>query len=140
METYFIWNASEMPALPEQYAGYVICYRKNEDAAKATEQAHLFQKLIRNGLKLTEANFLFIDLNEHKIRLSDLQKSVPLSKCFLFGVQEKEAGIHADLPPYQLVEFNGIDFIKCDAPEILEQHKNLKNKLWTQLQLSFKLS
>ena len=54
-------------------------------------------------------------------------------------VLEKEIGINIDIPLYQLVEVGETEFLKADAPEMLEKEKLLKNQLWKQLQISFKL-
>ena len=103
----------------------------------AEVQSGLLTKLIENGLKLKSENFFFVDINEQKERFTVLKKSIEIQKCFLFGVQEKEVGINFDIRLYHLTKVAGVDFLKADAPEILEKDKNLKNKLWTQLQISF---
>jgi hypothetical protein len=124
----------------ENFAGYVIFYRKSREEKIAQIQVNLMEKLILNGLKLNLDNFLFIDLNSNPLRISKLKKQIPLKKCFLFGVKESEIGINFDVNAYQLITVSGIQFLKADAPEILESDKNLKNKLWAQLQISFNFS
>lgn len=54
--------------------------------------------------------------------------------------KESEVGINFDIPLYKLITIAAVEFLKVDAPEILEKDKNLKNQLWTQLQISFKLN
>lgn len=138
MNSFFVLHTTSNPSAEETYSGYVVFYKKSKDASVAEVQTGLLTKLIENGLKLKSENFLFIDMNEQKIRFSVLKKSFEIQKCFLFGVQEREIGINFDIPVYHLTRIAGIDFLKADAPEILESDKNLKNKLWTQLQISFK--
>jgi hypothetical protein len=138
MNSFFVLPTTTNLSAGASYSGYVIFYKKNKDASVAEVQIGLLTKLIENGLKLKSENFLLIDLNEQKERFSVLKKSIGIQKCFLFGVQEREVGINFDVPVYHLTRISGIDFLKADAPEILENDKNLKNKLWIQLQISFK--
>lgn len=139
MDEFYVLSAQAPVNTPENYKGYVIFFRKNKDAAIANVQLNLLHKLIQNALKMELGDFLFADLNEHPLRISVLLKNAAVLKCFLFGVEEKEAGINFDLPMYQLITVAGIEFLKADAPETLEHNKNLKNKLWSQLQISFNL-
>ncbi len=138
MADFYILNSSAPDiTINEHFQGYVIWYKKNKDTSIAEVQASLFSKLIVNALKLREDNFLLIDIYQ-PVRLSELKKSIKMTKCFLFGVKESEIGINFDISSYKLTAVAGIEFLKVDAPEILEQDKGLKNKLWEQLQLSFK--
>ena len=139
MNSFFVLNKSQQISTTEHYAGYVIFYKKSEEESVAQIQTNLYTKLIENALKLKLDNFLFIDVSKQKERFSELKKSVAIEKCFLFGVNEKEVGINFDIPLYQLTTITSIEFLKVDAPEILEVDKKLKNLLWTQLQISFKL-
>ncbi len=140
MDSFFILNSSGKISTAENYAGFVIFYKKSKDVEIAEIQINLYLKLIENALKLKMENFLFIDVNEHKERFSSLRKSISIQKCFLFGVEESEIGINFKIPMYQLTQFSEIEFLKVDTPELLEQNKNMKNKLWVQLQISFKLN
>lgn len=139
MEEFYVLNDRAPVIVPENFKGYVIFFRKNKDTEMANVQLNLLHKLIHNGLKMEVSDFLLADLNEHPLRISVLQKNVSVLKCFLFGVEEKEVGMNFDAPMYQLITVAGIEFLKADAPETLEQNKNLKNKLWSQLQTSFNL-
>ena len=140
MNEFFVLNNTSDFMVSDEFSGYVIFYRKSKVVDVAMIQENLFQKLIQNGLKLAMQNFLLEDVNEHKTRLSILQKKMEVTKCLLFDVKEIEVGINFDIPLYKLITLSGIEFLKADAPEVLEQNKNLKNKLWTQLQLSFKVN
>lgn len=139
MNSFFVLNTPGQVSVNAQYAGYVIFYKKSKDAATAEIQLSLLSKLIENGLKLSTENFLFIDTSSPHARISSLKKSLEIKKCFFFGVLEKEIGINIDIPLYQLVEVGETEFLKADAPEMLEKEKLLKNQLWKQLQISFKL-
>ena len=140
MNNYFILNnAKEQIDISENFAGYVIFYKKNKDENVAAIQLNLFQKLIENALKISLENFLFVDLNAQKIRFSDCRKSLQVAKCFLFGVTESEIGLNIVLANYQLQTINDIEFLKIDSPEKVEQNTKLKTQLWQQLQISFKL-
>ncbi|MBP8192914.1 MAG: hypothetical protein KAX69_04860 [Chitinophagales bacterium] len=139
MNSFFLLNTQEQVSVIAQFAGYVIFYKKSKDAATAEIQLSLLSKLIENGLKLSTENFLFIDTSSPHARISSLKKSLEIKKCFFFGVLEKEIGINIDIPLYQLVEVGETEFLKADAPEMLEKEKLLKNQLWKQLQISFKL-
>jgi hypothetical protein len=39
-----------------------------------------------------------------------------------------------------LITVGETEFLKADTPEVLEQEKQLKNQLWKQLQIAFKLN
>lgn len=140
MNSFFVLHNSTSISINSNYAGFVIFYKKSKDAAIDEMQSGLYSKLIENALKLKLENFLFIDINEQKERFSVLKKSTEIQKCFLFGVKESEVGINFDIPLYKLITIAAVEFLKVDAPEILEKDKNLKNQLWTQLQISFKLN
>lgn len=140
MNSFFVLNTSAQVSVPAQYAGFVIFYKKSKDDAIAAIQMSLLSKLIENGLKLSTEHFLFIDITSQPARISALKKSLEIKKCFFFGVPEKEIGINIDIPLYQLVTVGETEFLKADAPEILEKEKQLKNQLWKQLQISFKLT
>ncbi len=140
MNDFFVLNnGNDETVVNEQFAGYVVFYKKSKEEKIAEIQSNLLNKLIQNALKLNLDNFLFIDLNTQKIRLASLRKSIKIEKCFLFGVQEAEIGTNIVIPNYQLILVADIQFLKVDAPEKLEQNKPLKNQLWEQLQISFKL-
>ena len=139
MNSFFVLNTPGQVSMNTQYAVYVIFYKKSKDATTAEIQLSLLSKLIENGLKLSTENFLFIDTSSQHARISSLKKSLEIKKCFFFGVLEKEIGINIDIPLYQLVEVGETEFLKADAPEMLEKEKLLKNQLWKQLQISFKL-
>ncbi|MDB5226106.1 MAG: hypothetical protein JWN78_299 [Bacteroidota bacterium] len=138
MNNFFVLKNSGGILVPAEFAGYVVFYKKDKDAAIAEIQRSLLEKMICNGLKLKLENFLFIDISEQPVRLSELKKTLTLKKCFLFGVKENEIGINFDATPYKILNVSNIEFLKVDAPEILEQKKDLKNRLWEQIQLSFK--
>jgi hypothetical protein len=139
MDEFYVLNRQDALQLPEKYEGYVIYYKKSKDEKTALIQQNLFVKLIENALKLSTQNFLFADVSSGTLRLSEIQRSAPVKKCFLFGVNEREIGTNFDANSYRLTTVSGIQFLKADAPEIIESDKNLKNKLWTQLQLSFNI-
>lgn len=140
MNSFFVLNSTTSLSVSEQYAGCVIFYKKSKEADVAAIQANLFSKLIENALKLSLDNFLFIDISDRKERFSKIRKEMDVKKCFLFGVNEIEVGINFDIPSYELITISDIEFLKTDAAEVLEREKHLKNKLWVQLQISFKLS
>lgn len=138
MNSFFVLkNTSDITVSPE-YSGYVVFYKKDKDPVVVEVQTGLLQKLIANGLKLKLENFLLVDVSEQSVRLSQLKKTLALKKCFLFGVKENEIGINFDISPYKLLKVSNIEFLKVDAPEVLEQKKDLKNRLWEQMQLAFK--
>ena len=70
-------------SIDSDYTGFVIFYKKSKDATIAEIQSALYSKLIENALKLKLQNFLFIDINEQKVRFSVLKKSTNIQKCFL---------------------------------------------------------
>lgn len=136
---YVINNQIDFIKVNENFAGYIVFFKKSIDTKVADVQMNLLHKLIQNALKLELDNFLFIDLNTNKVHLTALNKLHNVNKCFLFGVDENEIGTNIAIPYYQLNKIAGIDFLKVDTPEKLEQNKSLKNKLWEQLQISFNL-
>lgn len=140
MSSFFVLSEDKHIVVDAQFTGYVVFYRKSSDAAVAAIQDGLFSKLIENALKLKLQQFLFVDLNAKGQRFSVLKKAVEIRKCFLFGIHEKEAGLNIDIPSYQLTEISGIEFLKADTPEVLEQDKHKKSLLWQQLQTAFKLT
>lgn len=137
MATYFIIGGEEKTEVDEMFSGYVVFYKKNVEASIAAIQRELFSKLIENALKLDLKQFLFIDTNFGKHRFASLVKNIEIQKCFLFGVDESEIGINSNIPMYHLVKLNNIDIIKADAPEILENDKQKKSKLWQELLITF---
>lgn len=139
MNSFFIINDNQQISIDAQFAGYVVFYKKSKEESVATIQDTLYTKLIENALKLKLAQFLFVDISTNTVRFSALKKVLDIHKCFLFGVKEHEIGVNFDLEPYRLTHVASVDFLKTDAPEVLENDKVLKNKLWTQLQISFKL-
>jgi hypothetical protein len=139
MDTLFILTAGQHITVSDDYQGYVVMYKKHTDAALAAKQETLLQKLIENGLKLNLSNFLLVDLNTAPMRFSVLNKQLAIKKCILMGITEKEIGLNMTLRPYQLTEISGIQFIKCDSPEKLDDNNTLKSALWKQLQHAFNL-
>jgi len=139
MNDIFILNNNNEISVKEDFLGYIVFFRKSKDEKINEIQLNLLHKVIQNALKLSLDNFLFIDLNEQKVRLSELKKSFKVEKCFLFGVNESEIGTNIVIPNYQLNTVAEIQFLKIDAPEKIEQNKTLKSQLWEQLQISFKL-
>jgi hypothetical protein len=139
MNSFYLLTPSGQIAVSDQYAGYVIFYKKSAENSIAAIQENLFLKLIENGLKLKMEQFLFIDITNRQERISSLKKSIDIQKCFLFGVNEKQIGINFDIPLYTLTTVGTTEFLKADTPEVLEQEKQLKNQLWKQLQIAFKL-
>ena len=140
MNAFYVLTPSGKISVSEQYAGYVIFYKKSVENSIAAIQEGLFLKLIENGLKLKIEQFLFIDISTQPERISSLKKSIDIQKCFLFGVKESQVGINFDIPLYTLITVGETEFLKADTPEVLEQEKQLKNQLWKQLQISFKLN
>jgi hypothetical protein len=139
MNSFYLLTPSGQIAASDQYAGYVIFYKKSVENPIAAIQESLFLKLIENGLKLKMEQFLFVDITNRQERISSLKKSIDIQKCFLFGVKEAEIGINFDIPLYSLITVGETEFLKADTPEVLEQEKQLKNQLWKQLQIAFKL-
>lgn len=140
MNNFFVLNNSnENIAVNENFAGYIIFFKKNKDDNIASIQLNLLIKLIENALKLSLDNFLFVDLNTQKVRLSELRKLIKVNKSFLFGVNESEIGINIAISNYQLNSIADIEFLKADALEIIEKNTKLKAQLWQQLQISFKI-
>ncbi len=140
MQPLYVLNTQSDLVVPDKFSGYIVFYKKSKEQHVADVQLGLFQKLIENGLKLSLSNFLLVDIFQYPVRISVLKKNLTFHKCFLFGVKENEVGLNFNLPLYKHIYFSEIDFIKSDAPEVLEQDKNLKNKLWIQLQSAFNLS
>jgi hypothetical protein len=140
MNDFFVLSDGKQLTVPQAFEGYVIFFRKSKEENVAVTQMGLMQKLIENGLKLSLDSFLFVDLNQASLRISEIQKKMTIKKCFLFGVKESEIGINFDVNAYQLTTVSEIQFLKADAPEVLDSDKNLKNKLWTQLQISFNIT
>lgn len=140
MDNFFVLNHVNNEFNVEgDFAGYVIYYRKSTDIKVAEVQLNLLNKLIQNALKLTLSHFLFIDLNTQNIRLSVLRKTLDVNKCFLFGINESEIGINFNIPDYKIKTIAGIEFLKIDIPEKIEQDAKLKTQLWKQLQILFKI-
>ena len=139
MSTFFILNSSDETVLPDVKSDFVIFYKKSKEEAQANIQNELFSKLIINALKLKLEDFLFVDISKPFMRFAAIHKNITIKKCFLFGVSEKEVGINFDIPMYNLLSINDIDFIKADTAEKLEADKQLKSQLWNQLVLTFKL-
>ncbi len=138
MNSFFLLNSSSDISSNENYAGFVVFYAKSKDESIAEIQSNLFSKLIENALKLSLDNFLFIDVTLKKERFSIISKTISIKKCLMFGVNESQIGINFDVPLYKLVKVSNIDFLRVDTPEAIEKDKNLKNKLWQQLQTAFK--
>lgn len=140
MNNFFVLNNNNNNVtVDENFAGYVVYFKKSKDEKVAEIQLNLLNKLIQNALKLSLTQFLFIDFNTQKIRLSALRKSMEINKCFMFGVNESEIGINIAISNYQLNSIADIEFLKVDAPEIIEKNTKLKTQLWQQLQISFKI-
>lgn len=139
MNDFYILNNAHTITAKQDFLGNIIFYKKSKQQNVAETQHNLLDKLIQNALKLSLDNFIFIDLNEQQIKLHELRKIAKVEKCFLFGVNESEIGTNIVIPTYQLVTIAAIQFLKIDAPETIEANKNLKSKLWEQLQIAFKL-
>jgi len=139
MNDFFVLNNTHNITVKHDFSGNVIFYKKSKEQSVVEIQHNLLDKLIQNALKLSLDNFIFVDLNEQKIKLHELRKMATVEKCFLFGVNESEIGTNIVIPKYQLLTIAAIQFLKIDAPEIIESNKNLKSKLWEQLQIAFKL-
>ncbi|MEN9448272.1 MAG: hypothetical protein RJA25_1562 [Bacteroidota bacterium] len=139
MDTFFVLNDKEDFKTDPQYAGNVIFYKKSKDASIAAVQQDLFSKLISKALQLPLQQFLFIDVASTSPRFATIHKEIGIKKCFLFGVNENEIGLNATIPFYQLTKIINTDFIKADAPEVLEKDKNKKSKLWQQLLITFNI-
>jgi hypothetical protein len=140
MNDFFILNKPYSFEVNPEFSGFIIFYKKSSVEKDAEIQLNLLNKLIQNALKLSLEQFLLIDLNTQKVRLSDLRKSLVIKKCFLFGVNESEIGTNIVISKYKLNTVAEIQFLKADAPELLEQNKTLKNQLWEQLQIAFNLN
>jgi len=140
MSTFFLLSEDKNMVVGAQFAGYVVFYRKSNNISDMEVQNSLFSKLIENALKLKLEQFLFVDLNAKTQRFSVINKAVEVRKCFLFGVSEREVGLNMDIPLYQLMNVSNIEFLRADAPEVLENDKHKKSQLWQQLQLAFKLT
>ncbi len=139
MNDFYILNNAHTITAKQDFSGNIIFYKKSKQQNVAETQHNLLDKLIQNALKLSLDNFIFIDLNEQQIKLHELRKIAKVENCFLFGVNESEIGTNIVIPNYQLVNVADIQFLKIDAPETIEANKNLKSKLWEQLQIAFKL-
>jgi len=139
MNDFYILNNAHTITAKQDFSGNIIFYKKSKQQNVAETQHNLLDKLIQNALKLSLDNFIFIDLNEQQIKLHELRKIAKVEKCFLFGVNESEIGTNIVIPNYQLVNVADIQFLKIDAPETIDANKNLKSKLWEQLQIAFKL-
>ena len=139
MNDFYILNNAHTITAKQDFSGNIIFYKKSKQQNVAETQHNLLDKLIQNALKLSLDNFIFIDLNEQQIKLHELRKIAKVENCFLFGVNESEIGTNIVIPNYQLVNVADIQFLKIDAPETIDANKNLKSKLWEQLQIAFKL-
>lgn len=139
MNDFYILNNAHTITVKQDFSGNIIFYKKSKQQNVAETQHNLLDKLIQNALKLSLDNFIFIDLNEQQIKLHELRKIANVEKCFIFGVNESEIGTNIVIQNYQLVKIADIQFLKIDAPETIEANKNLKSKLWEQLQIAFNL-
>jgi hypothetical protein len=73
MNAFYVLTPSGKITVSEQYAGYVIFYKKSVENSIAAIQEGLFSKLIENGLKLKIEQFLFIDISTQPERISSLK-------------------------------------------------------------------
>ena len=136
---FFVLQNNDNITVKEEFSGFLVFYKKSKDEKTAEIQHNLFAKLIQNGLKLSLDNFLFIDFNDQKVRLTTIRKSFKIEKCFLFGINEAEIGINIVIPNNQFTTVADIEFLKTDSPEKLEENSVLKTKLWNQLKISYKI-
>ena len=139
MNSFFVLNETSSLHIPDDFIGSVIFYAKSKNEQIASSQFILIQRLVENGLNLKLSQFILIDINSSKYRISSLRKKIPLKNCILFGVKESEIGLNVSLPTYQNRLITDIIFLKSYVPEDIENKATLKKALWEQLQLIFKI-
>lgn len=140
MSKLFVINENKEITHDNLYDGFVFFYKKSKDAAIAEAQTMLFSGIIEKGLKYKTQQFLWVDISTNPVyRFINIKNTIGIKKCFLFGVDENEIGLNMKIPVYKLETVNNVDFIKCDAPEVLAKNAKLKSNLWNEIQKSFNL-
>jgi hypothetical protein len=60
-----------------------------------------------------------------------------VDQFIIFGLSFSELGLDIDMDLYHPVRFNGITFMRADAPGLIETDRALKKRLWESLQRIF---
>lgn len=122
-ETYFypssLKNIEELLWLHKSDTNFLWIYQENP-AKKEEAENMMVEKLIQNPRVLNSSlDDISILKYTGKERFHFLKKNFSLKKIVLLGINDKEFGVHLQLPPYEIVKHLDYYFLRIHSPEEL---------------------
>lgn len=122
-ETYFypssLKNIEELSWLHKSDTNFLWIYQENPEKKSESENM-MIEKLIQNS-RVLNASMDEISILKYTglEKFHFLKKNLSLKKIVLLGIDEKDLGIHLNLPAYEIVQHLDFYFLKIHAPELL---------------------